>query len=190
MTRRLSKTLQEKLIDYTQLDESLEDDIAYNQPTRKYTLEFDDDDDFISTKNAFKINPEKTEVVKRIEILYNHSAFFRAPTVRRMKFRSISQYVDDKEWGNDLKALNSCLLKSFIPVWIWVLLLIFSGGLLGWVIIPWQKKKTMKAAEDLRTFVKNRNADFLSKKKPLQYEIPLPSKPGVMINVCIYKMKE
>lgn len=138
-----------------------------------------------TTKKDSKPNSSEAKIIKKIEIRYNHYAFFRYPRVKRLKYASIQRSLTDVEWGSHLMELNKCLRESFIPVWVWIIILILSGGLLGFVVIPWQKKKTRKAANMLRKFVKEKNEQFDQAKKPIKYEIPLPSKKGVIINVYI-----
>lgn len=142
-------------------------------------------DDAPKDKIDSKSNSLETKITKKIEIRYNQKAFFRYPRVYRLKYGSIQRYLPDTDWASHLMELNKCLRKAFIPVWLWIIILILSGGLLGWVVIPWQKKNTKMAADMLRQFVKEKNEQFLQAKKPIQYEIPLPSKKGVIINVYI-----
>lgn len=137
------------------------------------------------TKNNSKSTSE-VKISKKIEIHFNHRAFFTYPKVKRLKYASIQRCrLSDIEWGSHLMELNKCLQRAFIPIWLWIIILIFSGGLLGFVIIPWQKKKTREAANMLRKFVKEKNEQFDQAKMPIKYEIPLPSKKGVIINVYI-----
>ena len=147
-------------------------------------------EDTSKAKTESKSNSLESKVIKRIEVRYSSRAFFRYPRVKRYKYSSIQRAdLSDSEWAADLMKLNEWLRCSFIPVWLWIIILIISGGLLGWVILPWQKKKTRKAARLLREFVEKRNDQFHQARIPIQYEIPLPSKKGVIINVCIMERK-
>ena len=82
-------------------------------------------------------------------------------------------------------SLNDILKTAFFPVWLYIVMMVSSFGLLGLLILPIQKARTKKAAKALGSYVIKKNKEFVAKKKNIRFEIPRPSINNVIINVLI-----
>lgn len=128
--------------------------------------------------------------VKKIEIQYKRPTLFSGPRVELERFHSLTPFFDKNQYIELIGKLDRVLKMAYIPIWLWLILFFLSLGLLGWIVIPIQKKRTYKAGKSLIKIVNELNQELLKKNEPgklLLFEIPFPSKNKVILHACFYK---
>ncbi|OHT14768.1 hypothetical protein TRFO_03049 [Tritrichomonas foetus] len=135
------------------------------------------------------MNQEKKVLcIKKIEIHYSKPTLFHGPQIERVNFHSLKAYFDIKNQSvpDFLDDFQKILDMTYIPYWSFLLLVIFSLGLLTWTVIQWQDIKTVKAAKRLTQKVQKWNDKLKNEDDKFfwKFEIPLPSKDGVLLHAC------
>lgn len=154
-----------------------------------------------TTIESISYNGSKYVLQKRIEIKYNRPTLFHGPRMAIERFHSLTTFYETKEdYLIIINRLNEILCATYIPIWLWMLVFIGSLGLLTWIIIIEQKKKTLKQGLLLKEFVTEKNSELLDKidknrglngkieqNNLLLFEIPFPSKNKVILHACFYE---
>ena len=109
----------------------------------------------------------------------------RCPKVEPVYFKIFDQKISKEEWAKILQKFNKYLEIAYIPLWTWFLIILCSFGLLGWIILIFQKKRTTESARKLGKRIYKLNQQY--KSQGLRFEIPLPSQKNVLIKVYLVR---
>lgn len=143
-------------------------------------------------KQSIVIAGEKYILTKKIEIRYKRPTLFSGPRMKHERYHSLTPFfpLEEIKYANFIDELQKILCETYIPIWMWLLLFIFSLGLLAWIIILKQREKTSEKAKSLVEYVKKINMKLIKRapqKDLLLFEIPYPTKNKVILHACFYE---
>lgn len=142
-------------------------------------------------KQSINIGGDKYVLKRKIEIKYKRPTLFSGPKIKLERYHSFTPFFESKnEYIEFIGYLGNLLNETYYPIWLWFLIFILSLGLLAWILIPFQKKLTVKKGIELENYVKTTNEKLKKKIEQntlLLFEIPFPSKNKVILHGCFYE---